>query len=241
MKKLFSLFLIGFTVYLFGQTVDEAKKFSELVDLTIKNKNDINKLDSIKKETKSLYDNSKSILLRNSIRDFIGVLNDLSDNNYTAKPLIKEISAFSNDDLKKFVVNNDKFKESIFINPKKAYNRGYWIFPYISINEKTVRLRLKTKYDGKEWLFFNTVVFNIDGINYSYIVEPSRETYLGGVTEISDTSVNAEMLDILNKILNSNSQVEYRLTGDKYIDRKLSDVEKEAIQDILNLYKNLTE
>ena len=94
MKKLFSLFLIGFTVFAFGQTVDEAKKFSELVDLTIKNKNDINKLDSIKKETKSLYDNSKSILLRNSIRDFIGVLNDLSDNNYTAKPLIKEISAY---------------------------------------------------------------------------------------------------------------------------------------------------
>ena len=241
MKKLFSLFLIGFTVFAFAQTIDESKKFSELVDLTVKNKNDINKLDSIKKETISLYDNSKSILLRNSIRDFIAVLNDLSDINYTAKPLIKEISKFSNDDLKKFVIDNDKFKESIFIKPKKAYNRGYWIFPYISINEKTVRLRLKTKYDGKEWLFFNTVVFNIDGNNYSYIVEPSRETYLGGVTEISDTSVNAEMLDILNKILNSNSQVEYRLTGDKYIDRKLSDVEKEAIQDILNLYKNLTE
>ena len=102
---------------------------------------------------------------------------------------------------------------------------------------------MRTTYDGNGWLFFKNAKFLIDGQDYEYDAgETDREVISGAnVSEVSDISVDENILNILNKIASSSGVVEFRLTGEKYQDFKLVDKEKQRIKSVLDLYKKLTE
>lgn len=239
MKKLLFIAAILVAGVCNAQETDKEKLMAILESAT-KNPGNIQKLDSLKTETEKLK-SSTDVSVRMMLPEVMSVFRTASAMNVTAKPLKTEFSSLEKDFQKNFQKDDDKFKETSFIKIKGQPK--YRIIPYVSVNKNIVRLRLKTTYIGSGWLFFDKVIFNIDGKNYEYSVEKPRTEVRGGggVAEYSDELVDDNMLSILKIIASSNSLIDYRLSGDKYSDFKLSEKDKEAISSVLLLYDKLTQ
>lgn len=141
--------------------------------------------------------------------------------------------------LKDFKVNEDKFKNSVFINHKK--NTGNRIRIYIGINSNEAFLRLVSDYHGSDWIFMNQVILLIDGNKYKYeISNPVRDIVSGsGVKEKSDALVNAELEVIVKAIAGSKGKVEIRFSGENKVeDFTLSQREINCIQETLDIFNS---
>jgi len=241
MKKITLLFLIFLSNIIFAQTSDVTKKIGSLVEVLQQNRIDPVKLDSVITEAYKLYDESTVIQQKTTIKSLISLAKDLKNISYSAKTIKTPFESLDRDIQKKYSYEYDKFKKAGFVSVKRSMNDNINI--YITIKDDIARIRLITKYYGSGWLFFNKSIFIIDGNNYEYEAEStSREVRsAGNVFEKSDLAVNENMLNILKAIVNSKGVVEYRLSGEKYSDFKLSDKEKENIILILNIYNKITE
>ena len=238
MKKLLFTVIL-FTVSLSAQETDQQKMMS-ILESAKKNVGSPEKIDSLKIEANKLK-SSTDVGVKIMLNQVIGALQDLKNSNFTSKKNTVDFESLDKEVRKNFIYENDKFKKTAFISPKvPSYNR---IIPYLSISNSLVRIRLRTTYDGNGWLFFKNAKFLIDGQDYEYDAgETDREVISGAnVSEVSDISVDENILNILNKIASSSGVVEFRLTGEKYQDFKLVDKEKQRIKSVLDLYKKLTE
>lgn len=241
MKKILTICLSVICSLLFSQTVDEAKKLSDLASEATKSIDNPKKLDSIYNELNVLYDTSSSPTIRKNAKEFILTLEDLKNTEFSARPLKTPFEAISKEIQKEFTNDYDKFKKVGFISTKKS--SADRINPYISIKNDIVRLRLRIRYNGYGWLFFEKAIFLIGDKTIEYkTTSTNRDVISGGdVKESSDQAVDALAMEILNLISESDSKIEFRLTGDKYKDFTLTDKEKERIKAIMDLYKQLTE
>ena len=239
MKKLMFLAFALCATNLFSQEKD-SDKIMKMLDIVKNNMENKKVLDSLKIEIEKYKDSTDPVvkIMYPQTKSMIDDLVTMSKNNVQSKNL----SELSKEDLKGFRIEEDKFKNRTFIYYKK------WGFdtifePYIGIKNNSMYLRLKTEYKGNGWLFFDKVQFVINGKNYEYDAgETDREVISGAnVSEVSDISVDENILNILNKIASSSGVVEFRLTGEKYQDFKLVDKEKQRIKSVLDLYKKLTE
>ena len=102
-------------------------------------------------------------------------------------------------------------------------------------------LRLKTEYKGNGWLFFDKVQFVINGKNYEYNAGETDTNVLSGssVEELSDVSVDENILKILYLISDVNNDVSFRFKGKYYRDYNLNKSAKEKIKIFLNFYEKL--
>ncbi|WP_332031113.1 hypothetical protein [Kaistella sp.] len=238
MKKLFMLFAVGFSLMAFSQNVDQ-QKLTSILDVAKVSTNDPVKLDSLLSEALKLKETT-DVAVRIALPQVIDVLRDGINSGYTAKPLKREFDNIDKDLQKFFYVNNDKFKKTSFITGKKVRSVGYNFYPYIAITDGIVRLRLVTKYAGRDWVFFKNVHFIIDGKDYKYNVEPETKVETGGVEERADNVVYENTLNLLQAIATGND-ISYRLSGKYIADKKLFPIEKETVTKTLELYKLLTE
>jgi hypothetical protein len=223
-----------------AQQTDQQKLMS-ILDMSVKNVGNPQKIDSLITEAEKLR-SSDDAGVRIMFSQTIDVLKSAKNSSFTAKPLKTDFTLLDKDFQKNFRKNDDKFKETSFIKIK-TYLRNR-IIPYISIKNGVVRLRLTTEYIGSGWLFFTKAIFNIDGKNYEYNVDdtPDREVRSGGtVQEYSDDIIDETKLIVLKAIVDSKNTVEYRLSGEKYQDFKLTEKDKEAISLVLTLYDKLTQ
>ena len=158
---------------------------------------------------------------------------------------------------KNFVINKDKFQETIFaysskIAEKKSDNIIFngTLYSYISINDKTadVSLHLVGRHSGKDWVFFNKAqldgddgVFTIfDNISSSDKTEKVLDS--GSVVEKYDMSPVSE--SIINNIKKLGATKTYiiRFTGkDSYIEYSVKPEEIQALQETINVYQELKE
>lgn len=241
MKNLLFIFFLGLSVVVNAQTAaKDLRQLKDLVELGTKNLNNNVKLDSITIELDKLYEIATDPTIRRGAKDLSNNLKDLRNVNFTAKPVTVNFESLDKDLQKKFSYDNDKFKEASFLEAKKSYSDKIKL--YITITDKTARLRFKTKYIGNGWLFFDKAIFNIEGENYEYNSGDMRRDVISGsnVKESSDVAVDEKLLILLKAISNAKSPIDYRLTGDKYQDFKLTEREKENIILTLSLYNELT-
>lgn len=143
-------------------------------------------------------------------------------------------------DKKKFNVRKDKFTGNVFIKHKNFSNIGI-IQVYIAIIKNEAYLRVVTSYKGQGWIFMDKASLLIHGKKYDYhLTEVEREVSSGAyVSEVSDQIANEDLYNIINFLSNCDEDVDVRLSGDKYDDRKLKQKYIETIRETLELYKTL--
>ncbi|WP_345205885.1 hypothetical protein [Chryseobacterium ginsengisoli] len=239
---IYSAFLILSFNCISAQESEDMQKLSSLINKIKSNMDNPSTLDSIVVETEKIYKKSNSLTVRNTSKQLIALAVDSKNIRYTSKPIIVNFESLDKDIQRKYSYKFDKFKDTGFIEVKRASQNK--IKGYLVIKENKIMLRLVTSYSGNEWLFFDKAIFLIDGKNYQYDTPSPRRDISSGarVEETSDLGVNENMLTLMNAIANSNSnsKIEYRLTGDKYSDAKLTENEKECIALVLDLYNKMT-
>ena len=118
------------------------------------------------------------------------------------------------------------------------YTRPY-VLPYLGIKGESAILRIRYYYTGEDWIFFDRLVFAIDGetyyksLNYSDI---NRDTHSGDVWEGADIVASSEDLELLQKIADSKETI-IRFQGDRIYDLTVSDSDKTAIKQVLTAYE----
>ena len=122
-----------------------------------------------------------------------------------------------------------------------------YMYPYIGrMDDGYTWLRVALNYtDAKTdagWIFFDHVIFSVDGenttkyFNRSEIIRDNDTE----VWEIADFEPNASEIQLLKSIANSTETI-IRFEGDEYYeDHIVTDKEKAAILDVLTAYDYLT-
>lgn len=100
-------------------------------------------------------------------------------------------------------------------------------------------LTIRISYFGDNWVFFNNIIFNIDGekseISNFALGSPRREVTALGVWETYVLSYNGYKT-LIDKIINSKKTI-MRLSGDKSVDYVITEEQKQAMQRMLDYYK----
>lgn len=239
MKKLI-LFLFLFTSFSFSQrqltdaefrtAFDKIKKM-EVQEQTIKDIS-IRFCDRIVNEC-------KDTILVNEAKKHLLVIKDVKVRELNLKIKTVDISKLPAETLKKYSIQEDKFNSVTFLTHKKKIDQLYL---YIGVKYNSPFLRFVCKYSGKNWVFFNKIVFLIDGIRYEY--EPTssvkREAYLGGVYEKSDDLIlDIEKNELIEAIANCKETLEIRFSGENISDTKIKI--NSAFLETYNLYNSFDE
>lgn len=121
--------------------------------------------------------------------------------------------------------------------PKYINTRSY-VLPYLSVNKyDSVGLRIKMNYTGDSWIFYNSVVFNIDGVNKTISTSSTeRDNAYGDVWEVYDVPADDSYIELLNSIVNSDKTIVRFLGSSKQYDLTISQSDKNAIADVLLAY-----
>lgn len=158
----------------------------------------------------------------------------------------RQISERRTELLALFVPERDDVRDLTWYTPSSApkyVNDRCAIYPYLSKTDSgTVSLRLKVVYTGDNWLFLSGVIFDIDGQNnlLSYAQgDYYRDNAWGDVWEVIDKEANETDKNLLRSVANSEKTI-IRFQGSLYhYDMTVSQAEKKAIQDTLELAEYL--
>ncbi len=158
----------------------------------------------------------------------------------------RQISERRTELLALFVPERDEVRDLTWYTPSSApkyVNDRCAIYPYLSKTDSgTVLLRLKVVYTGDNWLFLSGVIFDIDGQNnlLSYAQgDYYRDNAWGDVWEVIDKEANETDKNLLRSVANSEKTI-IRFQGSLYhYDMTVSQAEKKAIQDTLELAEYL--
>ena len=158
----------------------------------------------------------------------------------------RQISERRTELLALFVPERDEVRDLTWYTPSSApkyVNDRCAIYPYLSKTDSgTVSLRLKVVYTGDNWLFLSGVIFDIDGQNnlLSYAQgDYYRDNAWGDVWEVIDKEANETDKNLLRSVANSEKTI-IRFQGSLYhYDMTVSQAEKKAIQDTLELAEYL--
>lgn len=211
----------------------EMLKFLKIQDVSLSPMRDllVTKAETIKKETKDsllIVDCDKYILALNSMK-FAAVKRG-------------SLSNASAETLKNFYVSTDKFNDITIISSKKSKS-WFRISTFIRIYGKDVYLLLSTKYSGSDWIFMESVTALVDNEKLFYKTEkPDRNVSktVVSVTEESTKIVDDSLYDIIDKISNSKTELDFRFDGSKgNYDTKLTLKEIEDMKKTLLLYNEL--
>ena len=158
----------------------------------------------------------------------------------------RQISERRTELLALFVPERDEVRDLTWYTPSSApkyVNDRCAIYPYLSKTDSgTVSLRLKVVYTGDNWLFLSGVIFDIDSQNnlLSYAQgDYYRDNAWGDVWEVIDKEANETDKNLLRSVANSEKTI-IRFQGSLYhYDMTVSQAEKKAIQDTLELAEYL--
>ena len=103
-------------------------------------------------------------------------------------------------------------------------------------------LRFRIQYKSDDWLFINSYIIKTDNNSYTISTtrdEVERDNGYGGIWEWYDVPMDNNLYNIVKDVINSKS-VKLRYNGKQYYDdRKVSENEKKALQNILDAYEAL--
>lgn len=193
--------------------------------------------DFLKKSTQDIIEKTKDTVLIVEGLEYIIYLNKVN----VASPKKINLSKASEKDLKKFSIDYDKFNKSSLYFFKRNRNDRVKLNLKV-INDKAI-LALVVSYNAREWLFFNSVTFLIDDTKESIIFsKPEREVGTPYISEIGVNYVDDEIMNILEKIIQSKNIISMRYSGSKgFDDIELRSSEIENIRDVIIFYKSILE
>lgn len=128
--------------------------------------------------------------------------------------------------------------------PKYINDRNY-VSAYMGMRNNQAWICVVCNYTGNEWVFWNEIIFVVDGVKYNWTsIKPNRSVGYGDVCENYHKvfnewqSINSEDIQLLYAIANSTETI-VRFKGSKQQDFTLPQDDKDAIKDILDFYDSL--
>ncbi|MFV0226552.1 hypothetical protein OBK05_02475 [Empedobacter falsenii] len=133
-------------------------------------------------------------------------------------------------------LENDNFKDVKFITPKGFMSESYKIEPYLSYENEQTEFRIKFKYYASSWLFHNKIIMKVGDETMDFPVNPIEKVIKGGISEISDISLNESEIDFLRKVSSSPKDVIIRFEGEEYADQKLYSQERNYLRKLIDFF-----
>ncbi len=173
----------------------------------------------------------------NSVHDPV-IITDSSTVNLVSIPGLDSVKMKELSPL--FKITKDEFEGHSWVQPKAKpqYRNRNAAYAYFAKDETGVsNFRFVIQYAAEDWLFINSVKFNIDGQTYDYYTSDWERDHHSEIWEWSDKQVSAADLPLIEAIANGKS-VKYRLNGRQYYkDKVLSENYKKSIKNTLAYYR----
>ena len=165
----------------------------------------------------------------------------IADSLAKEKAKLDSINAITVTRLKPFFTEKkDEFSDITWIEPKSApkYRSMNGTYCYFAKKgEKVENFRFVFQYYADDWLFIESMIFNIDGENIT--ISPSMDTdcgYGGKIWEWCDTQISLEFIE---KLANAKS-VKVKMNGSHYYDtRTLTTAQIQSIKNTYDYFKAL--
>lgn len=165
----------------------------------------------------------------------------IADSLAKEKAKLDSINAITVTRLKPFFTEKkDEFSDITWIEPKSApkYRNMNGTYCYFAKKgEKVENFRFVFQYYADDWLFIESMIFNIDGENIT--ISPSMDTdcgYGGKIWEWCDTQISLEFVE---KLANAKS-VKIKMNGSQYYDtRTLTTAQIQSIKNTYDYFKAL--
>lgn len=236
-KLLFFITIILSSLMIAQNSETEVEKLSLLLKMGT---NEPLKRDSIISEIIKLGESSSSSVIKEYAPKVIKSLNSLAETEKEASEqgivYSKNISDLPKEDLKNFKINDDKFKGITFIHHKRE---GDEFYPYLSVKNGILNMRLVGYYSGKNWIFFDKIILLVNGNTYDISFPDTNRTVGSGyIYERGDIRVNHELLNNLKEISNA-EKIEIRFSGKYVNDSKLSKNQIQVLKETIDLYERL--
>lgn len=165
----------------------------------------------------------------------------IADSLAKEKAKLDSINAITVTRLKPFFTEKkDEFSDITWIEPKSApkYRSMNGTYCYFAKKgEKVENFRFVFQYYADDWLFIESMIFNIDGENIT--ISPSMDTdcgYGGKIWEWCDTQISLEFIE---KLANAKS-VKVKMNGSHYYGtRTLTTAQIQSIKNTYDYFKAL--
>lgn len=132
----------------------------------------------------------------------------------------------------------DKVENITWYYPNVYYNTRSRVFLYLGNKKDISWLRFRLIYIGSDWVFFDKIIFNIDGkrsvINISSF-DKTTDVNNGSVFEGIDLDYITHK-ELINEIIHSKSTI-VRFSGKYNSDMTISSSQKNAMKDMVELLK----
>ena len=146
-----------------------------------------------------------------------------------------------------FVTKKDEFSDIAWVKPKSApkYRNRNAIYAYFGMENNTPTvLRFVFQYHADDWLFIQSLIFNIDGENIT--LYPNMETDCGNGGKIWEwcdervypgLSASTDVNDYFIRKLGSAKSVKVKMNGRQYYNtRTLTSEQIKSIRDTYNYF-----
>jgi tetratricopeptide (TPR) repeat protein len=135
----------------------------------------------------------------------------------------------------------DDFKDVLFYthksSPKGVSQAG--VFAYIATNDYYTNLRFAINYSASEFLFIKSYIVKADDKSFDFESDVKLDHSGGLIWEWTDRLVGSKDYEIIKAIAYAES-AKIRFQGrDYYYDKEITEQEKEAFREILELYEAL--
>ena len=230
----------AYTSFMISKEVSEGTKSKDLDSQILRfrlldeNKKDITHLVSLKsRDSIELIVNKQTSGIGNKLKK------QLNDNYESNRANLKIDSALAKKYSSLIKKEKDEFSDTEYFlqkNMPKSRHSNFLGFYATGSNKRPNSLHFLIQYTANDWLFIESIVMNIDGVNYNF-VPTKEETYVGSgfVAEWTDDSVNLGD-DFVQAFIKAKS-VKYRLNGKQfYKDYNLSSAQIQAGQNLLNYF-----
>lgn len=143
----------------------------------------------------------------------------------------------------KFRVKTDEFSDKswVYHNSTPKYTNRNSVHIYFCMqNGVASNLRFRFQYEDDNWLFIKSLIFNIDGENYTYIPSGMQEDCGNGgrIWEWCDAPAS-ECMELVNMIANAKS-VKIKYNGRQYYNtRTMTAKQIQAVKETLEYYNLL--
>lgn len=161
--------------------------------------------------------------------------------------LTKQEKLNSKQALKKMRVKHDQVENNYWYYDKNSplYDNSNGIYLYFGKQKNNIpyTLRFKLSFTNNDWIFFKTLIFNIDGENYSIIPKSSEINhdnyeYIWETVDMPLSDDNGSRV-IIEKIIKSKKTI-VRFEGDKYyLDKTITKSQKNAMKRVIQAYTAL--
>ena len=124
----------------------------------------------------------------------------------------------------------------------KYINSRSCVLPYLGERNGHYWMRCKVDYAANDWVFFDRIIINIDGVKRDTISfgygDVSRDTAFGAyLSEVADFAPTASQIKLFEDIANSEKTIIRFQGDDHYYDLTVSAKDKQGIKDVLAAYE----